>query len=166
MQKTKYHRISLSCVIRGWNEDISEEEAFINALNLADGFWEVYVKNAIAEVEGIEVVLDKASKCKDCYLILDKEIPYKKAFQFSDNEKIKYIIFKSRREGYEIRTATDTCRFKDDLVLSIDINESRKITGINELIYVDNSGKLCCTKTLESAIRLVKYNESEIQNLS
>ena len=92
-------------------------------------------------------------------------MPYKKAFQFSDNEKIKYIMFKSRREGYEIRTVTDTCRFKDELVLSIDINESRKITGINELIYVDNSGKLCCTKTLESAIRLVKYNESEMQNL-
>ena len=163
MQKIKYHLILLSCVIPGWNEDISEDEAFVNALKLADGFWKVYIKNAIAEVEGIEVVLDKALKCKDCYLIFDKEMPYKKAFQLSDNKKIKYVIYKSRREGYEIRTVTDTCKFKDEIVLSKDINDSKKITGINELIYVDNQGKLCCTETLDSAIQLVKYNESKIK---
>lgn len=134
-------------------------------MKLADGFWKVYIKNAIAEVEGIEVVLDKALKCKDCYLIFDKEMPYKKAFQLSDNKKIKYVIYKSRREGYEIRTVTDTCKFKDEIVLSKDINDSKKITGINELIYVDNQGKLCCTETLDSAIQLVKYNENNISKI-
>lgn len=116
----------LSCVILGWNEDISEDEAFVNALVLADGFWEVYIKNAIAEVEGIEIVLDKASSCKDCYLIFDKEMPYKKAFYLSDNKKIKYVIYKSRREGYEIRTVIDECKFKNEIVLSKDINDSKK----------------------------------------
>ena len=149
----------LSCVILGWNEDISEDEAFVNALGLADGFWEVYIKNAIAEVEGIEVVLDKASSCKDCYLIFDKEMPYKKAFQLSDNKKIKYVIYKSRREGYEIRIVTDSCKFKDEIVLFKDINDSKKIIEINKLIYVDNHGRLCCTETLDSAIQLIKYNE-------
>ena len=90
-------------------------------------------------------------------------MPYKKAFQLSDNKKIKYVIYKSRREGYEIRTVTDACEFKDELVLSKDINASKKITGINELIYVDNHGKLCCTETLDGAIQLVKYNENEIK---
>ena len=149
----------LSCVILGWNEDISEDKAFVNALGLADGFWEVYIKNVIAEVEGIEVVLDKVSSCKDCYLIFDKEMPYKKAFQLSDNKKIKYVIYKSRREGYEIRTVTDAWKFKDEIVLSKDINDSKKITGINKLTYVDNHGKLGCTETLDSAIQLVRYNE-------
>ena len=135
----------LSCVILGWNEDISEDEAFVNALGLADGFWEVYIKNAIAEVEGIEVVLDKASSCK--------------AFQLSDNKKIKYVIYKSRREGYEIRIVTDSCKFKDEIVLFKDINDSKKIIEINKLIYVDNHGRLCCTETLDSAIQLIKYNE-------
>lgn len=162
MQKIKYHQILLNCVILGWNEDISEDEAFVNALSLADRFWEVYVKNAIVEVEGIEIVLDKISKCKDYYLILDKEMPYKKAFQMLDNNKIKYVIFKSKREGYEIRIVTDTCKFKDEIVLSKDINDSKRITGINELIYVDNHAKLCCTTTLDSAIQLVKYNENKI----
>ena len=153
----------LSCVILGWNEDISEDKAFVNALGLADGFWEVYIKNAIAEVEGIEIVLDKASSCKDCYLIFDKEMPYKKAFQLSDNKKIKYVIYKSRREGYEIRIVIDACEFKDEIVLSKDINDSKKITGINKLTYVDNHGRLCCTETLDSAIQLVKYNENKIK---
>lgn len=128
-------------------------------MELAGGFWKIYIKNAIAEVEGIEVVLDKASKCNECYLIFDRDMPYKKAMQIADNKKIKYVILKSRREGYEIRTAMDVFNFKDEIVLSKDIKNSRKITNINDLIYVDNHGKLCCTETLDSAIRLVEYNE-------
>ena len=142
-----------------WNEDISEDEAFINALRLADGFWEVYIKNAIAEVEAIEIILDKIGKARDCYIIFDKEMPYRKAMKMLDDNKVKYIIFKSRREGYEVRAVTDTCMFKDELVLAKDINTCKKLTKIDGLIYVDNNGKLCCTETLDSAIKLIKYNE-------
>ncbi len=142
-----------------WNENISEDEAFINALKLADGFWDVYIKNAIAEVEGIEVILGKIAKCKECYLIFDREMPYRKAIQLSGDNKIKYVIFKSRREGYEVRIVKDVCKFKDEIVLAKDIDTSRKVTGINELTYVDNHGKLCCTETLDSAIQVVEYNE-------
>lgn len=144
-----------------WNENISEDEAFINALKLADEFWDVYIKHAIAEVEAIEIILNKIEKCKDCYLVFDREMPYKKAIKISNNNKIKYIIFKSRREGYDIRTVTDLCKFKDEIAQAKDINASRKLTGINDLIYIDVHGKLCCTKTLESAIQIVKYNENK-----
>ena len=90
----------------------------------------------------------------------DVKVEYmQKAIKFYKGNKVKYIILKSRREGYEIRTLTEKCQFKNELVQSVDINESKKLTGINELIYVDNHAKLCCTETLESAIKLVKYNE-------
>lgn len=46
------------------------------------------------------------------------------------------------------------------VVEATEIEEARKASGIKELIYVDVHGKLCCTKTLESAIQIVKYNES------
>ena len=144
-----------------WNENISEDEAFINALKLADEFWDIYIKHAIAEVEATEIILDKIEKCKDCYLVFDKELPYKKAVKLSTNINLKYIIFKSRREGYDIRIVKDSCKFKDEIVRSKNIDESVKITGINELTYVDNNGKLCCTKTLDSAIQIIKYNESK-----
>ena len=144
-----------------WNENISEDEAFINALKLADEFWNIYIKHAIAEVEATEIILDKIEKCKDCYLVFDKELPYKKAVKLSTNINLKYIIFKSRREGYDIRIVKDSCKFKDEIVRSKNIDESVKITGINELTYVDNNGKLCCTKTLDSAIQIIKYNESK-----
>lgn len=78
--------------------------------------------------------------------------PYKKAIKFYKGNKVKYIILKSRREGYEIRILKDKCKFKDELVKSVDIKDSRKITGIDELIYVDNNARLCCTETLESAM--------------
>ena len=145
-----------------WNEDITENEAFINALRLAEEFWNVYIKNAISEVEGIEVVIDKVVKCKECYIVFDKEMPYKKAIKEFVENKVKYIIYKSRREGYEVRTIGENCKFKDEIVYAKSINEAKKTSGNNELIYVDNYGKLCCTETLESAIKLVKYNEDLI----
>lgn len=144
-----------------WNENISENTAFINALKLADEFWEIYIKHAIAEVEAIEIILERIDNCKKCYVVFDVEMPYRKAIKYIKNNKVKYIIFKSRREGYEIRTIIDTCRFKDEMSHAVDINIAKKITGIDDLIYVDINGKLCCTKTLESAIQVIKYNEGE-----
>ena len=144
-----------------WDENISEDEAFIRALKLADEFWEIYLKHAIAEEEVVDIILDKIKNCKDCYLVLDKEMPYRKAIKLSNNDKLKYIIFKSRREGYDIRTISDTYKFKKELVQAKDINTARILTNINDLIYVDMHGNLCCTKTLESAIQLVKYNEKK-----
>ena len=144
-----------------WNEKITEKEAFINALKLADEFWKIYIKHAIAEVEAIEIILESINKCKECYLIFDVEMPYRKAIKYINNNKVKYIIFKSRREGYDIRTLVDSCKFKDAISQEPDINVAKKITGIDDLIYADVNGKLCCTKTLESAIKIIKYNEED-----
>ena len=143
-----------------WNEKTEENEAFIKALKLADEFWEVYIKHAIAVVEATEIILEKIEDCKDCYLILDTDMPYKRAISIAKRNDIKYIIFKSKREGYDIRTLIDSCRFKDEISKAEDIEEARKASGVKELIYIDVHGKLCCTKTLESAIQIVKYNES------
>ena len=144
-----------------WNENITEDEAFINALKLADEFWNIYIKHAIAEVEAIDLILNKINESKECFISFETEIPYRKAIKFYKGNKVKYIILKSRREGYEIRILKDKCKFKDELVNSLDIEDSRKITGIDGLIYVDNNAKLCCAETLESAIQLIKYNESK-----
>lgn len=142
-----------------WNEEISEDEAFTNALKLADGFWEVYMKNSIAEVKATEIIRKKIEGCKECFLILDKEMPYRRAMKLYNDDKIKYIIFKSRREGYEVRAVTEKYKFKDCIVKAENIEKCIDLTGIDDLIYVDNHGKLCCTKKLDSAIKLAKYNE-------
>lgn len=142
-----------------WNENISEEDAFIKALKLADGFWEIYVKHAISEVEAIEIILEKIEECKECYLIFDVEMPYRKAMKYINNDKVKYIIFKSRREGYDVRALNK--KFRDEIVQTDDIKVAKKLSGIDDLIYIDVHGKLCCTKTLEGAIGIVKYNEGE-----
>lgn len=142
-----------------WNENISENVAFLNALKLADEFWEIYIKHAIAEVEAIEIILEKIDNCKECYLIFDVEMPYRKAIKYINTDKVKYIIFKSRREGFEIRTLIDSCKFKNEIVQATDINIARELTGINDLICIDVHEKLCCTRTLESAIQIIKYNE-------
>lgn len=142
-----------------WNEKISEDEAFAKALKLADGFWEVYIKNAIAEVNATEIIRKRIEECKECFFILDKEMPYRRAMKLYNDDKIKYIIFKSRREGYEVRAVTEKHKFKDCLVKAENIEKCIELTGIDDLIYVDNHAKLCCTKKLNSAIKLVEYNE-------
>lgn len=141
-----------------WNEDISENEAFINAIRMADEFWNVYIKHATAEVEATEIILEKMKNCKECYLVLEKEMPYKRAVNSCKNN-LKYIIFKSRREGYDVRIVDNKSQFKNEIVKEGDTNRIKELTGVNDLIYVDNRGKLCCTETVEGAIKLIKYNE-------
>ncbi len=136
-----------------WNENISENEAFIHALQLADEFWKIYIKHAIAEVEAIDIILKEAENCDKCYLVFDKDLPYRKAVKYLKNDKIKYMVFKSRREGYDVRIIKESCKFKEQI-----INEECK-EKIEDLIYADANGKLCCTKTIDGAIKLIEYNE-------
>lgn len=48
-----------------WNEDITEEEGFIHALKLADEFWELYIKHAVAEMEAIELIIRKTNETNE-----------------------------------------------------------------------------------------------------
>ena len=141
-----------------WNEDITEEEGFIHALKLADEFWDLYIKHAVAEIEAIEIIIKKTNETNENYAIFDKELPYRKAINLLENKNMKYLIFKSKRECYDIRIIDTKLKFKKKIVIE-DIEQARKISNIKDLLYVDTHGKLCCTKTLESAINLVKYNE-------
>ena len=93
------------------------------------------------------------------WLVFDKDLPYRKAVKLLKNNKIKYIILKSRREGYDIRIIKDSCKFKDEIVKTENINYARNLAEIKDLIYADTNGKLCCTKTLDGAIKLIEYNE-------
>ena len=141
-----------------WNENITEDEGFIHALKLADEFWNIYLKHAISEVEAIEIIIQVTNEAKEDYVAFDKELPYRKAIDFLENKNIKYLIFKSKRECYDIRIIDKKTEFKKEIVIE-DIDQARKKSNIKDLLYVDTHGKLCCTKTLESAINLVKYNE-------
>ena len=56
-----------------WNENITENEGFIHALKLADEFWNIYLKHAIAEVEAIEIIKKTINESKEDYVVFDKE---------------------------------------------------------------------------------------------
>lgn len=144
-----------------WNEDIAEEEGFIHALKLADEFWNLYIKHAIAEIEAIEIIIRKANETNENYVVFDKELPYRKAINLLENKNIKYLIFKSKRECYDIRIIDTKLKFKKEIVID-DIKQAKKISKIRDLLYIDAHGKLCCTETLDSAINLVKYNEKNV----
>lgn len=142
-----------------WNENITEDEGFIHALKLADEFWKLYIKHAVAEMEAIELIIRKTNETNENYVVFDKELPYRKAVDLLENKNIKYLIFKSKRECYDIRIIDAKLNFKKEIALD-DIKKAREVSQIEDLLYVDVYGKLCCTKTLDSAINLVKYNEN------
>ena len=142
------------------NEYIAEEEGFIHALKLADEFWDLYIKHAIAEIEAIEIIIRKANETNENYVVFDKELPYRKAINLLENKNIKYLIFKSKRECYDIRIIDTKLKFKKEIVID-DIKQAKKISKIRDLLYIDAHGKLCCTETLDSAINLVKYNDKK-----
>lgn len=143
-----------------WNEDVTEEEGFIHALKLADEFWNIYIKHALAEVEAIEIIIKKTNETNENYAIFDKELPYRKAINLLKNKNIKYLIFKSKRKCYDVRIIGKEVEFKKEIILN-DINKARILSNIKDLLYVDAYGKLCCTETLNSAINLVKYNDKK-----
>lgn len=143
-----------------WNENVTEEEGFIRALKLADEFWSIYIKHALAEVEAIEIIIKKTNGTNENYAIFDKELPYRKAIDLLENKNIKYLIFKSKRECYDIRIIGEEIEFKKEIVIN-DIKQARSLSKISDLLYVDTQGKLCCTKTLDSAIKLINYNDKK-----
>lgn len=143
-----------------WNENVTEEEGFVHALKLADEFWNIYIKHAIAEVETIEIIMKKINETNENYAIFDKELPYRKAIDLLQHKNIKYFIFKSKRECYDIRIIDKEIKFKKEIVVN-DIKQARQLANISDLLYVDVRGKLCCTETLDSAINLIKYNDKK-----
>lgn len=143
-----------------WNENITEEEGFVRALKLADEFWDIYIKHALAEIEAIEIIIKKTNETDDNYAIFDKELPYRKAIDLLENKNIKYLIFKSKRKCYDIRIIDKEIEFKKEIVIN-DLKQARSLSKISDLLYVDANGKLCCTETLDSAINLVKYNDEK-----
>ena len=121
-----------------WNENITEEEGFIHALKLADEFWDLYIKHAVAEIEAIEIIIKKTNETNENYAIFDKELPYRKAIDLLENKNIKYLIFKSKRECYDIRIIDQQTKFKKEIVID-DINQAKKLSKIRDLLYIDTN---------------------------
>ena len=118
----------------------------------------IYLIHAIAEVKATEIIIKVTNESEEDYVVFDKKLPYRKAIELLEDKNIKYLIFKSKRECYDIRIIDAKLNFKKEIAMD-DIKKARKVSKIEDLLYVDVYGKLCCTKTLDSAINLVKYNE-------
>ena len=142
-----------------WNENIDQDKAFFKALKLTNEIFELYIKDIIARVEAIDVVKKEIENSENEILILPKYIPYKDALKEKNNKKIKYVIYPSLREGYEIRTVVDEVKFPIEL-RGLPLKKLQETTKIVGFIYCDNNGKLCITKTIEAAKEIIKYIEN------
>ena len=58
------------------------------------------------------MIIKATNESKEEYVVFDKELPYRKAIDFLENKNIKYLIFKSKRECYDIRIIDKKTEFK------------------------------------------------------
>ncbi|MBQ2937428.1 MAG: hypothetical protein IJE05_00855 [Clostridia bacterium] len=64
----------------------------------------IFIQNVISRVKAIELINKKIVGCKNNnYLLLEHNMPYIDAINKSSNNKIKYVILQSNREGYKVR---------------------------------------------------------------
>ena len=89
------------------------------------------------------------------YIILEKYVPYNDFIIENDNEKrIKFIVYPSKRNGYEVRTVLDRAKFPDEWynLSKKEFYDKYKIDG---MLYCHSNGKLCIVSNIETAIDII-----------
>lgn len=149
----------ISNIIEGfnptWNLDDNSDEKFKQAVELASIIFDNEITNLLADAEANMYLTKLDIDLNKNYLILDRYIPYEEYLLDYDKEnKIKFVIYPSKRNGYEIRTVLDRAIFPEDWRGNSKEEFFNKY-GIDGMMYCHNNGKLCIADNKENAIRIV-----------
>lgn len=137
-----------------WNSDTDSNTKFQEAVSFASVIFDNEINNVLSIIDAKRylknnIVIDKN------YIILDKSIPYNDFINENDTEnKIKFIICPSKRNGYEIRTVLNRAIFPNEWY-GISEEEFRKKYNISGFLYCHSNGKLCITNSLETAVKII-----------
>ena len=96
-------------------------------------------------------------KIKNCeYIVLDKYVPYNDfIIKHDSEEKIKFVIYPSKRNGYEVRTVLGRKEFPKEWT-NLSEKEFYNEYKVNGVLYCHSNRKLCITSSVESAIKVVE----------
>ena len=91
-----------------WNDSESEEEAFFQAMQVAEILLKAAIKRANAAVEAVDAVLEcyLASPTEEI-LVLDEYMPYSEAVHSEEKLKnVLFVVYPSKRGGWNVQTIT------------------------------------------------------------
>ena len=137
-----------------WNSNIDSNIKFQEAVFFASVIFDNEINNIYSIIDAKihlqnNIVIDKN------YIILDKSIPYNDFIKENDTDnKIKFIICPSKRNGYEVRTVLNRTVFPNEWY-GISENEFYKRYNISGMLYCHPNGKLCITSSIETAVKII-----------
>lgn len=149
----------ISDIIEGfnptWNSKDDSNVSFKKAVKFAAVIFDNEINSILSEIDA-EIYLSNL-KIKNCeYIVLDKYVPYNDFIKKYDREeKIKFIIYPSKRNGYEVRAVLGRKEFPNEWIKlsEKEFYNKYKVSGV---LYCHSNRKLCITNNLESAIKIVK----------
>lgn len=139
-----------------WNSKENENKAFKEAVYFANVIFNNEIRNILAIVEANKKLKQLYPKLKEKYIILDRYIPYKDFIIENDkNNIVKFIIYPSKRYGYEVRTILDRELFplKWHKLNQKQFYEKYKIDG---MMYCHTNGKMLVAEDVKTAIEILK----------
>lgn len=151
-----------------WQENtIQIDEAFWEAVALAQKILEQRFKQIRSDREAYEIVIHKANGCKDDILYLDPVVPWKEALRNYPRD-ILYVIYPSIRGGYNIQAVP--CREDKNALrhpfpqiwCGASSQELQKNTGIQDFTFCHKSGFLSVAETLEGAFAVARLAMTEL----
>ncbi len=148
----------ISNIIEGfnptWNSNTDSNIKFQEAVSFASVIFDNEINNIYSIIDAKiylqnNIVIDKE------YIILDKSIPYNDFIKENDTDnKIKFIICPSKRNGYEVRTVLNRATFPNEWY-GMSENEFHKRYNISGMLYCHSNGKLCITNSIETAVKII-----------
>lgn len=154
-----------------WDENISPDVAFLNAVKFAEEFFTLYLQSTISSVNAETIVAKGIENSEDHIMVFEQYVSWQEHLFASNNPKadeIWFVIFPSDRGGYNWQCVPDALgsfgQRKSVPIewrgLSNDLEKSPILisdaTGVATATFCHPAGFIGGAETLEDAIALAK----------
>lgn len=150
-----------------WDSDQNPDEAFFEALDVAEKLLYHRLKSICAVERGKEAVEKALAAMKDNIVVLEAYIPWKPVLVPSEAE---YVVYPSPRGGYSLQCVPKDFNGKTGDKIPLPGSwrgrpqtELAEITGVSDINFCHSSGFMATAASLESVIRLAKLSRQEYQ---
>lgn len=137
-----------------WNSETDSNIKFKEAVEFAAIIFDNEIDSILSRIDAKEY-LKSINIESNRYIVLEKIVPYSDFIAENDTkEKIEFVIYPSKRNGYEIRTIFNRNSFPKEWS-SLSEEEFYKKYNIEGMLYCHNNGKLCIARDVKSAINII-----------
>lgn len=163
----KFHIVSVSDIIEAfnpnWDDDISENEAFLKAVETATIIFDNAIRNVVSQSKIVSQVENAIEATTNGIMVIDQPFEWEYALFNSSNPKaaeIMYVVSPSSRGGYKVKAVpTELGSFKPRKPFPAEWaglrgEEIVKATGVTEAIFCHRERFTCSAKTISGAVLL------------